>query len=219
MSKLLIAAAALMLVPACRPDEKRAVPVVSGTTRPIHASNALGSTPDAPAYFVMTSVDSAALAWSAMTAVQASSDGVVVVGARPLTDDNVRHASVMIGREGVDGKTGATSGQVPGAGDPGVTGAPRPAKGFALSKGPSWVVYIVGTLRQGATAGSIFGAELEMRTASGSRVTKVRVMSPVMLCSDQLAEGLAGRSALSEGCQRARAKFFRDIRDRFGVRL
>jgi hypothetical protein len=218
MSKLLIAVAALLLVPACRPDEKRAVPIVSGTTRPIHASNVLGATPNAPSYFTGVGVGSETPYWSGMTAVRASSAGVVVLDAKPMTDGNLRNASVMIGREGVDGKTGATEGQVPGSGDPGVTGTPRPAKGFALSTGASWVVYVVGTLKDGASAGSIYGAELELRTATG-KTEMMRVMSPTMLCADPFAKHPDGRSALSQRCDRAQAKFLRDIRARFGVKL
>lgn len=175
----------------------------------------MASTPSSPS--ATTAGSAAGLTyWSGLTSVAADDGDVTILDAKPLVDDTIADAAVFAGRSGIDGSNGLTHSTPPR--ESGITGEPVPAKGAVIGTDPPWVLYVRGTLRDGASAGGIYGAKLRVRDSHGEEST-MSVMSPAFLCADDMTASPGGAPTLSAQCQNAEGAFRSNVEELFGAAL
>jgi hypothetical protein len=190
LALVLLAATALI---GCSDDDAKAIDASEPRDEPQVIGDVLGpdssplslvsgSTAESQTVVGMRGLTPDEVLWASDIVVQvAGSTAVEIVDAHVQAGPGVVVGDVYVGARNVDGKPGATVGQVPGHELP---GEPRRAAGAILAPGDTnYVLYLTVSIAPDATIGSAYGISLDVREEGSNRVSTFTAFSATVLCT------------------------------------
>lgn len=158
------------------PKSARDLGVIDGRSSPLRVVD--GPTPEYPSVWAAAGASAGTTVWSAYSVVMVSKR-LMIDKATALVSPNYTDTDVLVGVRGVDGMTGGTFNEYPGATEvPAFTGKPRPIRHAVLEPDTPYVIYIRAKVDT-PQDGYILGARLY---SSALPDGSVKVLSPVLGC-------------------------------------